>query len=139
MSNDIEKNLEKFINKTLDKAVNAGLGLVGQLIENTAKRECPVDDGILRADIKHEVVDGKHEVSIGNTVEYAPYVHEGTGIYAVSGNGRKSVPWTYRGADGQHHTTSGQKPNPYLQNSIEENRGIILKVLGEGAAESWKN
>ena len=51
---DVSKNMEKAINN-LDKALLAGLEKVCQMIENTAKEECPVDDGHLRADIQHVI------------------------------------------------------------------------------------
>ena len=60
--------------------------------EAIAKRECPVDQGPLRADIHSEMVETRDrlEGAIGNKLKYAPYVHNGTGIYAVNGDGRKT-------------------------------------------------
>jgi hypothetical protein len=62
------------------------------LVENDAKKRCPVDTGQLRQSITHEV-EGNTGV-IGTNVEYAPYVEYGTGIHAKDGNGRQT-PWSY--------------------------------------------
>lgn len=52
---------------------------------------------------------------VGSNLEYAPYVHQGTGIYAKDGNSRKQVPWVYYSEkDGQRHVTKGTKPRPFL-------------------------
>ena len=32
----------------------------------------------------------------------------------MNGDGRKDVPWHYQDEEGNWHTTSGQKPNPFL-------------------------
>lgn len=137
MADDAKSNLDKFINRTLNKSLAIGLEKVLQSIENDAVKECPFDDGTLRADIKHEVDKNNLEGLVGNTVEYAPYVHQGTGIYAKEGNGRQT-PWTYQSADGKWHTTEGQKPNDYLQRAIDMNLQKALSVLGEGVTSEWK-
>ncbi len=48
----------------------------GKLGENESKKNCPVDDGTLRASISHDVEEDT--VYIGSNVEYAGYVHQGT-------------------------------------------------------------
>lgn len=49
-----------------------------------------VDTGRLRNSIAHQVVEDEKAVYIGTNSEYAAYVHEGTGKYAVGGGGQ---PW----------------------------------------------
>lgn len=55
----------------------------GRQVENAAKERCPVDEGRLRSSITHTVTvsPGKVTVRVGSPLEYAVYVHEGTGIY----------------------------------------------------------
>lgn len=127
MDNEVVVNLGKVINKLLPEAIEKGLETVGQLIENDAKRNCPVDDGTLRASITHQVV-GDSKVEIGTNVEYAPYVHEGTGIYARDGSGRQTS-WVYMDAEGNFHRTSGHKPQPFLQDAVDENLDRIPRVF----------
>lgn len=59
----------------------------GQRVENKAKRLAPVDEGRLRGSITTEVRGGDASlvVRVGSNLEYAVYVHEGTGIYAGKG------------------------------------------------------
>lgn len=122
------KNLEHVIDQLLPEAVRQGLQKACLIVERDAKKKCPVDDGTLRASITHEVKD--EEGIVGTDVEYAPYTHEGTGIYAAGGHGRQT-PWRYRSADGTWHTTSGQKPKPFLKEAFEENKDEILKSFAD--------
>lgn len=155
MSDNVSNNVDAFING-LEDAIRASIELSCQTIENAAKRNCPVDDGILKASITHiiddsstystfsdevvgdKVVLNEESVSasgmgfngvIGTNVFYAPYVHEGTGIYARGGMGRKQVPWRYKTPDGKWHTTKGQKSNPFLLNALDSNRQKILNIF----------
>ncbi len=106
------------------------------IVEGTAKVCCPVDMGVLRASIRFqvkittEVIEGL----IGSNMEYAPYVHQGTGIYAADGNGRKT-PWGYLVKTGKYkgyHVTQGQKPNPFLADAFYGHKQDIEKILGGG-------
>lgn len=102
-------------------------------IEADAKRNCPVDDGRLRSSITHTVEASGEEARgrVGTNVDYAPYVHEGTGIYARDGNGRKK-PWVYvHPKTGERVFTHGQKPRPFLRDAMESNQGNIAKIFQE--------
>ena len=113
-------NANKEVFKTLDNLQNIKLEAVildGCLrIENEAKRRVPVDTGLLRNSITHEVYERGDEIVgvIGTNFDYAPYVEYGTGLFAEAGNGRQT-PWSYQDADGKWHTTVGQHPQPYLR------------------------
>ncbi len=122
--NEVSLNIQKVINELLPEAIKEGLEAVGQFVENESKKNSPVDDGTLRASISHDVED--NTVYIGSNVEYAPYVHQGTGIYATDGGGRQT-PWTYQDAKGKWHTTKGQKPNPFLQKAVDQNMDKLVK------------
>lgn len=123
--NEVVINLGKVIEELLPAAIKQGLSEVGQMVENDAKRYCPVDDGTLKAHITNQVVK-EDTVEIGTNVEYAPYVHEGTGIYADDG---RSTPWVVRTADGKFFTTAGMPPNPFLQDAVTHNMAKIPKVF----------
>lgn len=133
-----EASIERAILEIYARLV-ANMTTATLVVERTAKQNCPVDQGILRADIKSEVKPGADEIvgEIGNTIEYAPYVHQGTGIYAVNGDGRKT-PWfvpEIKGGKyaGEGFWTRGQKPQPYLEDAKIENIGKITGILaGDG-------
>ena len=98
------------------------------MVEAQAKVNCPVDDGQLRQSIGSEI---KGNVgAIGTNVEYAPYVHQGTGIYAVDGDGRKTR-WKYQDAKGEWHSTIGQQPNPFLERALDANVEEIIDTFKE--------
>lgn len=67
---------------------------------------------------------------IGPTARYGIWVHQGTGIYAVNGNGRKT-PWRYKDDSGWHFTR-GQRSNPFLKNAINMTQEKINKNFEEG-------
>ena len=120
---EVEKNLKKFVDKEFPDLIEAALEKACLIVENSAKQNCPVDDGQLRQSISHTVNKTKGE--IGSNVEYAPYVEVGTGIYSTEGNGRQT-PWSYQDAEGEWHTTKGMKAQPYLQPAVDKNRSRIM-------------
>lgn len=113
--------------------VERSLGKACALIERSAKTKAPKDDGVLRRSITSKVernVDAIQGI-VYTPLEYAPYVEYGTGLFAEEG-GRKNVPWHYQDDEGEWHTTSGQKPKPYMRPALDENREEILRILKEG-------
>lgn len=121
--------LIKKLSKINTQSTIRALTKSGLLVEGTAKELCPVDDGQLRQSINSKVIDNRN-ASIGTNVEYAPYVHQGTGIYATNGDGRKT-PWSYKDAEGKWHTTRGQQPNPFLERALDNERNKIIKIFRE--------
>ena len=69
------KNVDKLVAK-LDNLSNLqleqALNKACLIVENEAKKLCPVDTGQLRSSITHEVVE--KEGRVGTNVEYAPYM-----------------------------------------------------------------
>lgn len=132
-NSDFIKSLENattYMIKDMEKKV----GKASLLVENQAKMDCPVDEGILRASITSEVEVTEMEIvgRIGSNEEYAPYVHNGTGIYAKDGNGRKT-PWTYQIKSGRrrgYYHTVGQRAQPFLLYAQLFNRDRIERILG---------
>jgi HK97 gp10 family phage protein len=129
MAGEVYLNIQNVANELLPEKLKYGLETIGQKIENVAKENCPVDDGQLRASITHQITDDLSSVEIGSNLEYAPYVHNGTGLFAKDGDGRKEVPWRYQDAKGQWHSTKGQKPNPFLQKAVDDDRDNLIKVF----------
>ena len=128
---NLDRLLSKFDNLQ-DIDLTEPLNKACLLVENDAKRKCPVDTGQLRASITHEV-EGQTGI-VGTNVEYAPYVEYGTGIYARDGNGRQT-PWSYQRADGKWITTKGQKPQAFLEPALLENENEIKRLFKEAIKE----
>lgn len=104
------------------------------VVEGEARKNCPVDQGELRTSITSETEVTEEDVigRAGSNLEYAPYVHNGTGIYAKDGNGRKT-PWGYEVKTGKYkgfHWTHGQKPQPFLENAKLTKKNEVEKILG---------
>ena len=101
------------------------LGKAGALVERGAKMKCPKDLGNLARSIQYDVEGNTCTVSA--PLEYAPYVEYGTGLFAEQG-GRKT-PWTYKDEEGNFHTTSGQRPQPFLRPAFNEAQAGIVRLL----------
>lgn len=102
-------------------------------VAGKAKEKVGVGTGALRADTRSlgvEIIGDEVHGAVGNTLEYALYHHQGTGIYAIGGDGRK-IPWIYEDPKtGKKVFTKGSKPNPYLKDTIEQEQSNIAKWLG---------
>lgn len=134
MSNEEFTNSLNLAQQTIINNLIKNMETACLLVETTAKVNCPIDNGQLRASINHEVELEGNEVNgyIGTNMEYGVFVHQGTGIYAVDGKGRKT-PWKYCAEDGKYkgfHTTKGQRPQPFLDNAKLANKSKISKILG---------
>lgn len=125
--------LLKSMNSLVDeqKLENA-LGRACAVVEAAAKQKAPKGNGDLRRSIASRVKDKTGEVF--TPLEYAPYVEFGTGLFAEEG-GRKDVPWNYQDDEGEWHSTSGMKPQPYMRPALNENREKVLRIIKEGITE----
>lgn len=102
------------------------------LVERSAIQKAPKDTGALRRSITSKVT-GKGSDIVGivyTPLEYAPYIEYGTGLFAENG-GRQDA-WSYKDDKGKWHTTSGQKPQPFMRPALDENRENIKRILKEG-------
>ncbi len=137
MSNEIDTSeARNLLHKTMLDLVKANLqGVTKAMLfaEGEAKKGCPVDEGMLRATTTGEAEDTDTEIKgvLYNSTDYAVYVHQGTGIYAVNGDGRKT-PWFWNGHSikwGGGHFTSGQRPVPFMRDAIENNLDKIEEII----------
>lgn len=127
---ELLRNIDK-LPKALANALAQSMEVATELVEADAVERCPVGSTALRTSIQHEVETTEQAVRgyVGSMVPYAIYVHEGTGLYAADGNGRKDVPWVYCDEQGNFHSTSGQEPNPFLQDAVDANKDKILQCF----------
>jgi HK97 gp10 family phage protein len=138
MANEIKiEGLDKVLDR-LDSILDqeelmAAMGKACAIVERAAKQKAPKDTGELIRSITSKVeTDGNEIVGVVYTpLEYAPYVEYGTGLFAEEG-GRKDVPWHYQDDEGNWHSTSGMKPQPFMRPAFNENREKILRLLKEG-------
>ena len=107
-------------------------------IESAAKEKCPKGNGEsgetvpLRQSISYRVdaaEEGTAKGTVGSPLEYAVYVHEGTGLYSRTGMGRKDVPWTYRNSAGNFYSTKGNQPRPFLEEAVDEKRERVMQIF----------
>lgn len=84
-------------------------------VANFAREEAPEERGYMKGKIKVYLVPGGAIVVVDT--DYAIFVHEGTGIYAVDSRAGKT-PWTYF-KDGRYYTTYGQRPNRFLTRALD--------------------
>lgn len=137
ITHDVDGAIEKLhsTKEQIEDLLLEGMEKALLLIESDSKKECPVDEARLRASITHDKESKEDQIvgRVGTNVEYAPYVHQGTGIYSIDGNGRKS-PWVWEGESSKFkgkHFTKGQKPHPFIQTAIDKNKDKLGEVFKE--------
>ena len=127
-----EQSCDNSVNK-MQELLMQNMELTLDHIAGKAKEKVGVGTGALRADTRSlgvEIVGDEVHGAVGNSLEHAIYHHQGTGIYAVNGNGRKT-PWVYEDPKtGEKIYTRGSKPNPYLKDTIGQEQSTISKLLG---------
>jgi HK97 gp10 family phage protein len=124
----LDEILDKLDKISSDANIEGALGTCCALVERSAKQKAPKDNGELRRSITSKV-EGTQGI-VFTPLEYAPYVEYGTGLFAESG-GRMDVPWNYQDDEGEWHSTSGQKPQPFMRPALEENQETIKRLLME--------
>lgn len=135
MSNITFEGLDKILSQ-LDKIgsveqAQKALGKACLVVEGAARENAPKGERHLRDSIKSKV-EGLQGI-VYTPLEYAPYVEYGTGIEAEGGKGRTwDLPWSYQDEKGEWHSTSGQKPQPFMRPALDENRQEIIRILKEG-------
>lgn len=110
-------------------------------IERDAKTLCPVDTGALRRSIASQVEEnayGQVEGTVYSPLDYAIWVNNRTRLFAMNGDGRKDVPWHYQDEQGNWHSTSGQKPNPFMDKAVLQNEENIRDYFEEQIKEDIK-
>lgn len=134
--------LEDSILRKLDDLVDVqklerAVSKAALLVEAEAKKKAPRGNGDLARSIASKVETSGREVvgTVFTPLFYAPYVEYGTGLFAEDGNGRKDVPWHYKDDKGEWHSTSGQKPQPFMRPALDENREQVLRILMEGVID----
>lgn len=122
-SGEARDRMNRAIYLTLDQIGAFIAGEAQDELENDPRR---VDTGRLQGSIGYKVKQGDAQAVVGTNVEYAVYVHEGTGKYHPNG---RPTPWRYKDDKGKWHTTSGMRPNRFLKNAVEENKDQIHQYL----------
>ncbi|WP_194750322.1 MULTISPECIES: HK97-gp10 family putative phage morphogenesis protein [Staphylococcus] len=122
-ADSIVVDLEKY-SKDMEKWVKKGIAKTTLKIYNTAVALAPVDMGFLKESIDYKFTDGGLSSVISVGADYAIYVEYGTGIYATGpgGSRAKKIPWSYKDADGEWHTTQGQVAQPFWNPAIDAGR-----------------
>lgn len=121
------------IEENIRDAAVKGMTNACLIVEDDSKRGCPHNTGMLRQSISSMVEEEGDIINgyVGSNLDYAPYIHQGTGIYAVEGNGRKEVPWHYKDIHGKWHSTKGIKPTPFIYDAMEKNKSKIVDAVRE--------
>lgn len=129
-TSEFEEDLNNYINSLLPKALEDGVKKACLVVEADAKAEVRKDLGQLAGSIKSDTEIKGSEINgyVSANTEYALFVHEGTGIYAKGGNGRKTA-WMYKDRDGKLVRTVGQEAKPFLSNAVDKNKDKINEII----------
>lgn len=125
---DFSVNLANFVNSWERQYIKPAMTKACGMVRNTAVQNAPKSTGELRNSINFEVAEDGNEGVVYANAEYAPYVEVGTGKYSTRGTGRNK-PWVYQSKDGWR-TTTGQRPQPYLEPAFQTNTSQIRDCFG---------
>lgn len=137
----IEFNTEEFL-KSVEEALEEEKKVLAINMQKAttetlalAREKAPFDTGHMEEDSNTQVVIEDNFITgwIGFFAYYAIYVHQGTGLFALHGDGRQT-PWWWRGTTEKWegwHFTHGQKPKQFLLDALIENSTKIPEMLGE--------
>lgn len=128
MANDITfHDNSTHVKAALNEAAIAFLYEAGGELEAQVKRNTRVDTGQLKNSWTYNVDESKGVTTIGSPLENAIWEEFGTGQYALNGDGRKDVPWSYQDDKGEWHKTSGKKPHRALQSAFNSLKNPLIK------------
>lgn len=134
-TNDFLNSLHEAIDEQ-KKILTVNMEKASKEVLDLARDKAPYDTGHMEEDSAIQVVNEDDFITgwIGFFAYYAIYVHQGTGLFALNGDGRQTPWWWYGGETGKwagFHYTHGQKPKQFLLDSLIENRTKIPEILGE--------
>lgn len=131
----IDQAIDELIRRTAKGVADAC-----ELIEADAVERCPEGDregadtvSLAQSIASKVTADGAKIVGVvGSGLDYAVYVHEGTGIRSRTGMGRThDLPWSYMDDLGEWHTTSGMEANPFLEKAYDANSKKAKEIIRE--------
>ncbi len=64
---------------------------------------------------------------VSSELEYAKYVHFGTGVKA--GKGSSKTRWIFKDEDGIFRVGVSQEPKPYLTNALQTTKKVFMSIL----------
>ena len=109
-------------------AVLRALERCGEQAEGYAKDLAPVDTGVGRNSISHQVDESEPAAYIGTNLDYMIYQELGTGKYAEGGGGRPT-PWVYQDAQGNWHWTRGNPAQPFLAPAVKDHQTTYRNII----------
>lgn len=128
-------NNKELVKNALREQLLIALEAVGIAAEGDVKDEVEEmkarDTGLLKGSITHKVVPDEKAVYVGTDVNYAVYVHEGTGAENVAG-GTPKKRWAYKDpATGEWRIGTPQKPRRFIKKAVEKNAKDYGKIIEE--------
>ncbi len=112
---------------------------IGERARELAWEDAPYRSGDLRSSLT--VQETRDEVVVGTALDYALYVHQGTGLYGphqqrITPVRKKALAWP--GAPHPVKSVAGQHPQPFLETALEKVRAeveiLAAPDIGQAAA-----
>lgn len=128
------KRLRSVPAKCLKEIAN-GVNKAAAVVEGGAKRNCPVDTGLLRESIHIRPATTKGndvEAAVYTNMEYAPYVEFGTGS-------RGGYPYETKLPLSYKKGWPGQAAQPFLGRSLHDNKATVQKIIQDATNRGLNN
>ena len=144
----VADNLMKIAEDLHGREMIRGMRRIVLTVLADAKRNAPVDTGRLRSGLNASVERGSFKgigvqgiVGVSSNVEYAPYMENGTGIFAGNARHKFPPPSAFEGWAKRHNMNAflvaraiyragGLKPRHFLKNALEKHEKNIHKTIG---------
>lgn len=126
---DVAKKLQTFGELDLKNAREKRLKESAILLEGEAKKEAPVDKGVLRKYIRSKVYTDY--AMIYNNISYALYVHEGTKAHLIKPKERKGLFWKWAPHPVKSVRHPWTKANPFFNRALSNSETRIQKRFSE--------
>lgn len=106
------------------RAVTRAVELMATEVWGNIGREAPRDEGLLAASFRLRRIQ-LLEWGIGTQLQYASFVHDGTGIYGPAGQritprSASVLAFEWMGELWFRRSVAGQKPNPFADRAIDK-------------------
>lgn len=105
----------------MSQQVRQAVVQTGVDVQNEAKRRCPVDTGLLRSSIVHQVTGSGSSVNVtvGSRVSYAADVEYGTAPHVIVPRNKKALYWPGAAHPVAKVNHPGTRAQPFMRPAVE--------------------
>jgi hypothetical protein len=117
-----------------DKKLQEGINKAVLIIQNSIRKETPVRTGRLKRSVQAEILPLSGRVY--TNLNYAMYVHEGTGPYTIYPKTKKALFWKGALHPVRKVNHPGIKANPFFERGFDQSKDLAIDAISKKIDES---